>query len=1193
MAFLAVCSGTRGFAATSDYSAVDAIFSRYCLDCHAAPDPEANLVLESFETLMKGGEHGAAVVPGKSQESRLVSMVEGRVEGKEGKKLIMPPGKRKRLELAEIEVIRGWIDAGARPPAIAKSPIAQVVTPKIKPLIPPRRAIKALAAAPATKLIALARYGEVELRSAETRGTVRTLSGHRGSVNALVFSADGKQLFAAGGEAGLFGEARQWNTADGSLLRTLEGHRDAIYAVALSPDGKVLATGSYDQTIKLWDVATGKELRTLTGHNGAIFDLAFRADGKILASASADRTVKLWDVASGSRRDTLGQSLKELYTVAFSPDGRRLAAGGVDNRIRVWEISEKAEETTNPLLISKFAHEGSILKLVYSADGKWVGSTADDRSVKLWDAADLTPRATLEPQPDWAPGLAFVADTKQLVVGRLDGTLGVYNVADGKPVASPKPTLTAVTPRGIQRGVETELTLRGSSLATVTTVKFSHPQLQAELLRGPTENEESLRIKVHGPKDLPRGAYELWLMNAGGESARLKLYVDDLPQFSSAAHRDSDESAKAVALPADFWGLIDQPGQIDRWDFQARADETIVFDLMAATAGSKLKAALAVTDAEGKTLATESNLGGDDPLMTFRAPVAGRYRVLVSDVMQTASAEHFYRLSAGAFPFVTGCYPLGVAARGSRQVELIGNNLPHGATAHFLANEPGEMTIPIDAEKYRSRRGFKASVSERPEATEAEPNDTPARANAIVVPGAVNGRLMSASKDSSADADCFRFNSKKGQTWIIETDAAGHGSPADTKLEVLDEGGKPIERLWLQAVRDSHITFRGIDSTTTDCRVENWQEMELNQFLYLQGEVVRIFRMPQGPDSGFVFYSRNGKRRAFFDTTATAHANDEPCYIVEPHAPGTKLTANGLPVFHLHYENDDDGERKLGSDSRITFRAPDDGAYVIRVTDSRGYSGERFVYRLIVREAKPDFRVTFNGANPTINAGSGQSFSVSAERLDGFEGEIRLDIGGLPPGLSVSTPLVIEAGHDSASGTINAAADVQTPNNTNAVTSTITARAMIGSVWITNQVGSFGKITIAGKPKLQVALDPNSSQDNSARAAAPWSELPVITIAPGQTVPAWLRVKRNGYDDLITFTVENLPHGVIVDNIGLNGVLIPKGESERQIFFTAAAWVPETERLCYAIENQAGRQTSLPVVLRVRRPDPGRAARVN
>src|SRR5438067_11168226 len=65
-------------ASTNDYSAVDAIFSAHCLDCHAGQDPEGQLVLENFESLMKGGELGAALVPDKSAESLLVKMVEGR-----------------------------------------------------------------------------------------------------------------------------------------------------------------------------------------------------------------------------------------------------------------------------------------------------------------------------------------------------------------------------------------------------------------------------------------------------------------------------------------------------------------------------------------------------------------------------------------------------------------------------------------------------------------------------------------------------------------------------------------------------------------------------------------------------------------------------------------------------------------------------------------------------------------------------------------------------------------------------------------------------------------------------------------------------------------------------------------------------------------------------------------------------------
>ena len=126
------------------------------------------------------------------------------------------------------------------------------------------------------------------------------------------------------------------------------------------------------------------------------------------------------------------------------------------------------------------------------------------------------------------------------------------------------------------------------------------------------------------------------------------------------------------------------------------------------------------------------------------------------------------------------------------------------------------------------------------------------------------------------------FDAKAGRQWIIETQAAQRGSPVDTKIEVLRADGRPLERLQLQAVRDTIVNFRGVDSNNPGMRLENWEEMELNQLVYLKGDVVKIFRMPQGPDSDMLFYAPNGKRRAWFDTTATAHALEEPGYIVEP-----------------------------------------------------------------------------------------------------------------------------------------------------------------------------------------------------------------------------------------------------------------------------------------------------------------------
>jgi len=188
---------------------------------------------------------------------------------------------------------------------------------------------------------------------------------------------------------------------------------------------------------------------------------------------------------------------------------------------------------------------------------------------------------------------------------------------------------------------------------------------------------------------------------------------------------------------------------------------------------------------------------------------------------------------------------------------------------------------------------------------------------------------------------------------VIETLASRRGSPVDTKIEILHPDGAPVERVILKAVRDSYITFRGFDAAAGGARLQNWEEMELNQFLYMQGEVVKLFLAPRGPDSEYNFYLSAGRRRCYFDTSATAHSLDEHCFIVEPLAPGSKFPATGLPIIPLYYANDDDGLRQLGSDSRLTFTAPADGSYLVRVSDVRGFSGDRFVYRLTVREAKP------------------------------------------------------------------------------------------------------------------------------------------------------------------------------------------------------------------------------------------------
>lgn len=397
-----------------------------CAACHNHTTRKGGLNLESYDALRSGGQHGAALVPGQSAASLLVKMLEGTVKPQ------MPLGEQ--LSAAEIKLIKAWIDAGAAAdttaaPAPNSPPASAKTLPELKPAVPVRAAINALAFRADGGLFALGRYQTIELHNA--RGLVTTLSGHTSEVRSVAFAPDGKLLATAGGQPGQFGEIKLWDVATGKELRGWRGHRDNIFAIAFSPDGKLLATCSYDKLIKLWEVATGAERKSLKDHTDAVFSLAFSPDGQWLASASADRTVKLWEVASGQRLYTLSDALDAVNALAFHPSGKLLAGAGADRIIRLWEISPTEGKQVRSLI----AHEDAIHALAFAPDGKTLASTGADRLIKLWDPATLVETHTCEKQPDWVFALAFSPDGKRLAAGRYDGSLAFYDPLTGKALA--------------------------------------------------------------------------------------------------------------------------------------------------------------------------------------------------------------------------------------------------------------------------------------------------------------------------------------------------------------------------------------------------------------------------------------------------------------------------------------------------------------------------------------------------------------------------------------------------------------------------------------------------------------------------------------------------------------------------------------------------------------------------------------
>ncbi len=469
---------------------------------------------------------------------------------------------------------------------------------------------------------------------------------------------------------------------------------------------------------------------------------------------------------------------------------------------------------------------------------------------------------------------------------------------------------------------------------------------------------------------------------------------------------------------------------------------------------------------------------------------------------------------------------------------------------------------------------------------ESEPNDAIRRAQPVAVPSETYGRM-----GRPGDVDHFALQARAGEALTLEIRAARDGSAMDSRLEVLTTAGQPVEQVVLQAVRDSWFTFRGKDSDTfDDFRLQNWAEMELDEYLYANGEVVRLWLYPRGPDSGFKVYPGEGRRQPVFGTTALSHALNEPAYLVKAHPAGSRPTPNGLPVFRLNYQNDDDPSRQSGTDSVLLFTAPATGRYLVRVTDTRGFGGgTNHSYRLSVRPQQPDFTVRVEGLNPKVSPGSGREIRFVATRREGFEGSIRIDLERLPAGFTASTPVEIEAGQLRAAAVVSAAPHAADPSEVADRAVRVVARATIQGREVVRDLGGLGNVQLDAAPKLTVEILPGPDRSVVRQESGRPMEL---LIRPGQTLSARVRAERRDFKGRIELggddSGRNLPHGVYVDNIGLNGLLIVEDQTEREFFITAARKARPGTRLFHLRANGDGGQCSQPVLLRILEPSPGR-----
>jgi WD40 repeat protein len=376
-----------------------------CIACHNGTKSENHLILETPQSILKGGDSGPAVVAKKSGESLLLKAAAHLDDP------TMPPPdnnvKAQALTPDELGLVKLWIDQGAVGQVSASA--APLKWQKLPPTVSP---ILATAIAPDGQYVACGRGNDIYVYHLSSGALVARLvdpvlagmSGakapgiaHLDLVQSLAFDPSG-DLLASGG----FREVKLWRRPHNVKLADLAGSSDAIRSLSTSADGKLAATGEAGGAIRIWELPSGRLLQTCAGHGGAVTGLRFTPDGSKLVSGSLDKTIRIWNTADGKPAGQFDTSAP-IYAITLAAAGSQVCSGHTDNLIRVWPLSPPPAKDND------------------AKDAK--------------DSKDAKPPAPLKELKGHGGPITALAtlptNDKEILSGSEDGTLRQWNVENG------------------------------------------------------------------------------------------------------------------------------------------------------------------------------------------------------------------------------------------------------------------------------------------------------------------------------------------------------------------------------------------------------------------------------------------------------------------------------------------------------------------------------------------------------------------------------------------------------------------------------------------------------------------------------------------------------------------------------------------------------------------------------------------
>ena len=397
--------------AASFESDVFPFLSDNCVSCHSKSTHKGGLNLETPEAILKGGDSGPSVVPGKPKDSLLLKACTH-----EDPDSAMPPRdnkvKAKNLTPAQIGTLQRWIELGA------KAGRARVQELKWRPLPSQLKSILAVASSADGELAACSRGSEISVYQTATSALLFRAQAHQDQVQSLVFSPDGRTLVSGG-----FREIKMWQREQARPARGIQ-HPAGLHSI--SPDGRWIAVGD-GATLKVRELGKPDAPFRDTGVQGACTGLVWSADASALAVLGGQKRLTVWNRADG--RIVFAADLPmDGKSLAWRADGKGLYTAGGDAVVREWDALSGAalgERKGLPAeAVSLEAHDAKLA--VGCADG----------TVWIWEGAQPDAAVKIK-APVAASLLAFSSDAARVAVAGPDATVRVFDRA-GKILATVK-----------------------------------------------------------------------------------------------------------------------------------------------------------------------------------------------------------------------------------------------------------------------------------------------------------------------------------------------------------------------------------------------------------------------------------------------------------------------------------------------------------------------------------------------------------------------------------------------------------------------------------------------------------------------------------------------------------------------------------------------------------------------------------